>query len=149
MEKVGEITAVRGRQLEVTFCRPQDCGHCHACEGSQEPTVIRVEDEGRVGDYASVQLPGSTVFKASLLAYALPIGGLFAGMLAGRLIRPENALISALGGVIGLAASLLAVFLTEKGRAGSDRWRPVLTKVYPRELYESKGDETHDHGTDE
>ena len=33
MEKVGEITGIRGGKLEVSFCRPKDCGHCHACDG--------------------------------------------------------------------------------------------------------------------
>ena len=149
MEKVGEITAVRGRQLEVTFCRPQDCGHCHACEGGQKATVIRLDGEGRVGDYASVRLPGSTVFKASMLAYVLPIAGLFAGMLIGRLAAPDQALASALCGVIGLAVCLLAVFLTEKARMRSEKWKPVLTQVFPRELYESKGDNSNDHESDE
>ncbi len=149
MEKVGEITAVRGDQLEISFCRPQDCGHCHACEGGQQATVIRIEGQGRVGDYASVRLPGSTVFKASLLAYALPVGGLFVGMLIGRLLRPEQPMVSAVGGLAGLGISLLAVVLTEKARARSEKWQPVLTAVYPRELYQTKGEETHDHKSDE
>lgn len=149
MEKVGEITAVHGSMLEVTFCRPKDCGHCHACEGGQKPTVVRVAGEGRVGDYASVQLPGSTVFKASLLAYALPIGGLFAGMLLGQMIRPDQPIAAAVGGAAGLGLSLLAVFSTEKIRASSARWKPVLTKVFPRELYEPKGDNSDDHQSDQ
>ena len=149
MEKVGQITAVHGKLLEITFCRPEDCGHCHACEGGQKPTVICLEGEGRVGDFASVQLPGSTVFKASMLAYVLPIAGLFAGMLIGQAVWPGSPMAPAVCGAAGLSISLLAVWVTEKSRSSSSRWRPVLTKVYPRELYESKGADTHDHQSDQ
>ena len=76
MQKIGEITAADRGTLEVTFCRPEDCGHCHACDGGQKPTVLRLSSAGQacsVGDFAEVELPTGTVVKASLLAYALPL----------------------------------------------------------------------------
>ena len=152
VEKVGEITGVSGGMLEITFCRPQDCGHCHACEGGQTPTVIRVKGEGRVGDYAAVELPTGTVVKASLLAYALPIAGLLLGMLAGQAIGNGSVAASAIGGGACFGLCVLAVLLTEKRRRASSKWQPTLTKVFPRESYgsgEPKGEETNDHSADD
>ena len=151
MEKIGEITGVAGGQLEITFCRPKDCGHCHACDGGQNPTVIRVAGEGRVGDYAAVELPAGTVVKASLLAYAVPIAGLLLGMLAGQTIGDGQPLGTALGGALGFGACLLLILLTEKRRRASAKWQPTLRQVYPREMYEqstdSKGENENDQGT--
>ena len=147
MEKVGEITGVSGEWLEVSFCRPQDCGHCHACEGGQQPTVVRVAGVGRVGDYASVELPTGTVVKASLLAYALPAAGLIFGMLLGQTLGGGTA-GTAIGGAAGLLLTGGAVAFTEKSRRNSERWQPKLTRVFPREDYEEKGENNHDHSSD-
>ena len=150
MEKVGEITGIRNGQLEISFCRPKDCGHCHACEGGQKPTVIRVDGEGRVGDYAAVELPTATVAKASLLAYAVPMGGLLLGMLAGKAIGGGGVAGTAIGGGVGFALCVATVAVTEKARRASPKWQPKLTKVFPKELYENeKGDQENDHSPDE
>ena len=42
MERIGEITAMDGDVAEVTFCREKDCGQCHACEGGEKRTVLRL-----------------------------------------------------------------------------------------------------------
>lgn len=138
MQKIGEITAVKGDRLEVTFCRPADCGHCHACEGGQKETVVTVEGAGRVGDYAAVELPANTVVKATFLAYFFPIIGLLGGALLGDLISGHNAVWSAVGGLVCLLLTWLTVVFTEKYRLKSAKWKPVLYKVFPREMYEDK-----------
>ena len=144
MDKVGEITGKQGGMLEITFCRPQDCGHCHACDGGAEPTVLRLRGEGQVGDYAVVSLPGSTVFKASVLAYIVPIVGLLGGMALGSALGGENSLGVAVGGAAGLALTLGAVWLTERFRRQSPRWQPTLTQVLPRSLYEKNEEDAAD-----
>ena len=137
MEKVGEVTAVYGNTVEVTFCTDKDCGACHVCDGGDKRTVLRLTGTASVGDYAVVELPGATVLKASLLAYVLPIVGLLGGMAAGNLIA-GSAPAAAIGGALGLILCLLAVWLTEKKRQQSPQWKPVLKQVLPRELYEKK-----------
>lgn len=150
MVKVGEITGVSGDRLEVSFCRPEDCGHCHACDGGQKPTVIRVQGTGRVGDYAAVELPTGTVVKASILAYAIPLAGLLLGMVIGQAVGGGGAVGATIGGVIGFAACVLVVLLTEKARKNSPKWQPTLTKIFPRETYDQpKGENRDDHSSDE
>ena len=134
MEKIGEITAVKGGALEVTFCRPDDCEHCHACDGGQKRTVVTVVGEGQVGDYAAVELPTGTVVKASLLAYALPLAGLLGGMALGSALG--TSVLAAVCGLIGLGITGGIVALTEKKRQANPKWQPVLVRVLPRAWYQ-------------
>ena len=50
MVRMGEITAVDGDYLEVTFCHQQDCGQCHACENGQKLSSIRFKSAYAEGD---------------------------------------------------------------------------------------------------
>ena len=137
MVKVGEITAVKGDLLEVTFCRDEDCGHCHACDGkSATPMKIKVPGSGSVGDYAAVELPTGTVAQAALMAYGLPIAGILGGMLLGTAVGGN--LGAAIGGGIGFVLAIVLVRVTESRRQRSGQWQPMLQEVLPRSLYEKK-----------
>ena len=132
MERTGEVTAVKGEWLEVTFCRPADCEKCNACGIGQKQASLMVRGKADLGDQAVVSMPSSTVMQASLLAYVLPLIGLLAGLFAGAALFPqaENA-AGFLGALIGLAVPLLIVALTEKRRRQSSRWQPTLVKIIP------------------
>ena len=43
MDRLGEVTKVDGKWLEITFCRPSDCDKCHACMGGSQG-----QHEGRI-----------------------------------------------------------------------------------------------------
>ena len=132
MERTGEVTAVKGEWLEVTFCRPADCEKCNACGMGQKQTSLMVRGKANLGDQAVVSMPSSTVMQASLLAYVLPLAGLLAGLFAGAALFPqaENA-AGFLGALIGLMIPLLFVVLTEKRRRRSSRWQPTLVEIIP------------------
>ena len=130
MERLGEVTKVDGKYLEITFCRPSDCDKCHACMGGDKTTTLRLEGTASVGDKAWVEMPASTVTQASLLAYALPLAGLFVGMFAGdKLIPLGNSLGGAIGAVVGLALPLCWLLLTEKKRRLNPKWTPKLVEI--------------------
>ncbi len=134
MERTGEVTAVTGQWLEVTFCRPADCEKCQACRGGQKTVAIRVKGTAKVGDSAVVQMSMRTIAKASAIAYALPVAGLFAGLALGEWLLPtENSLGGILGGAVGLLAALLAIRMTEKKRQSDPQWDATLLRVIPRE----------------
>ena len=132
MERTGEVTAVKGEWLEVTFCRPADCEKCHACAMGQKTASMMVRGKAKLGDQAVVEMPTSTVVQASLLAYVLPLIGLFIGLFAGTALFPGAETAAGLiGGAIGLAIPLAVVVLTEKRRRQSARWQPTLIEVIP------------------
>lgn len=132
MERTGEVTAVKGEWLEVTFYRPADCEKCNACGIGQKKASMMVRGRANLGDMAVVSMPTSTVMQASLLAYVLPLVGLFVGLFGGVALFPqaENA-AGLVGALIGLAIPLSFVLLTEKRRRQSDRWQPTLVEVVP------------------
>lgn len=132
MERMGEVTAVRGDSVEITFCRPADCEKCGACHGSRAQMQITVKGEAQVGDFAVVDMPASSVVKASALAYVLPLAGLLLGVAVGSLLFPvQESLAGVIGGAIGLAMTLSVVAATEKKRRSDPAWSPKLLRIIP------------------
>lgn len=131
MEQIGEVTAVRGGMLEITFCRPEECEKCHGCAGHHKPSVLEIPGEASVGDAAVVYLPDNTLVKASLLAYVLPVAGLLAGMTAGWFAL-RNDLAAAGCGVLGFVLLGAVGVLTEKRRKMDPQWQPRVTRIIPK-----------------
>lgn len=130
MERLGEVTKVDGKWLEITFCRPSDCEKCHACMGGDKVTTLRLEGKANIGDKALVEMPASTVTQASLMAYGLPLAGLIIGMLLGeKLIPLENSLGALIGAAIGLALPLIYLLVTEKKRRSDPKWTPQIKRI--------------------
>lgn len=130
MERLGEVTKVEGKWLEITFCRPSDCDKCHACMGGSKTMTLRLQGEADVGDKALVELPASTVTQASLIAYGIPLAGMLLGMFAGdRLIPLENSLGALIGAAVGLVVPLACLFVTEKKRRSNPKWTPQLKRI--------------------
>lgn len=133
MERTGEVTAVLGDKIEITFCRPAECEHCHACIGGESQRRMIVQGEASVGDQAVVEMPAADVAKASAIAYLLPLAMLLCGMFAGALLFPAaRDAAAAIGAVIGLALSLIVLKTTEKKRSGDPKWQPQLVRVIAR-----------------
>lgn len=132
MERLGEVTKVDGKWLEITFCRPSDCDKCHACMGGNQTTTLRLEGKANVGDSVLVEMPASTVTHASLMAYGLPLAGLLIGMLAGDALLPMDGSLGALtGAVVGLALPLIYLLATEKKRRLDPKWTPQIKRIIP------------------
>ncbi len=130
MDRLGEVTAVDGKWLEITFCRPSDCEKCHACMGGEKMVTVRLEGQAAVGDKALVSMPTSTITRGALLAYMLPLAGMLIGMLAGDALIPlENSLGAVVGAVVGLSVPLLYLLATEKKRRTDPQWTPQLKRV--------------------
>ncbi len=133
MERLGEVTRVDGKWLEITFCRPSDCDKCHACMGGSKTTTLRLEGKANVGDQALVSMPDSTITQASLIAYGLPLAGLLTGMFIGDAIYPAEHSVGALiGAAAGLGLSLIVLLATERMRRSNPKWSPQLKRIIPR-----------------
>ena len=132
MERLGEVTKVDGKWLEITFCRPSDCDKCHACMGGPQTATLRLEGKANVGDSVLVELPASTVNIASLMAYGLPLAGMLGGMLLGdKFIPLEGSLGSLIGAIVGLAIPLAYLLVTEKNRRQNPKWTPQIKRIIP------------------
>ena len=132
MERLGEVTKVDGKWLEITFCRPSDCDKCHACMGGPQTATLRLEGKANVCDSVLVELPASTVNIASLMAYGLPLAGMLGGMLLGdKFIPLEGSLGSLIGAVVGLAIPLVYLLVTEKNRRQNPKWTPQIKRIIP------------------
>lgn len=130
MDRLGEVTAVDGKWLEITFCRPSDCEKCHACMGGEKTMTVRLEGQAAVGDKALVSMPDSTITRGALLAYALPLAGMLIGMLAGDALLPlDGALGAIVGAAVGLGIPLLYLLATEKKRRSDPQWTPQLKQI--------------------
>ena len=130
MDRLGEVTAVDGKWLEITFCRPSDCDKCHACMGGEKTMTLRLEGKANVGDKALVSMPASTITQGALLAYALPLAGMLIGMLAGDALIPlGNSLGAIIGAGVGLALPLAYLLATEKKRRSDPKWTPQLKRI--------------------
>ncbi len=132
MERLGEVTKVDGKWLEITFCRPSDCDKCHACMGGSKTTTLRLEGKANLGDSVLVEMPASTVTTASLMAYGLPLAGLLGGMMLGNALIPlEDSLGALVGAVAGLALALGYLLATEKKRRHDPKWTPQIKRIIP------------------
>ena len=133
MERLGEVTKVDGKWLEITFCRPSDCDKCHACMGGDKMTTLRLKGTAQVGDKALVEMPASTITKASVLAYGVPLAGLIIGMAAGDALIPlEHSLGALIGAVVGIALPSAWLFLSEQKRRNDPKWTPQIKRIIPK-----------------
>ena len=132
MIRTGEVTAVKGDFIEVTFCRPADCEKCHACHGGQKQTTLTLRGAASVGDQAVVEMPTRTILSASAIAYAMPLAGLMLGLVGGTLLFPQSKDVAGLaGGVAGLIVAAAITRLTERFRRGKAKWQPTLKEIIP------------------
>lgn len=130
MERIGEVTAVHGEWLEITFCRPSDCEKCQACHGGQKQTKLMVKGSAKVGDGAIVDMPANMVMRASATAYLIPLAGLMGGLFIGAALFPQAQDVAGLiGAVIGLGAAMCIVKCTEKFRRNKPEWQPQLKEI--------------------
>ena len=132
MRRPGEVTDSKNGWLQVTFCRPDACQSCGACEGGKKETVIWIRGEADIGDIAVVDMPDRTILRASAMAYLLPLFLFFVGLALGSLAAPGNEIGAILGAVLGLAFSFFILRLTEKKRKNHPDWNPQLIEVLPR-----------------
>ena len=127
MEQTGEVVEVKNGLLTIRFCRPEACENCRACTGEKHQAMIQIPGDAQVGDRVTVSMPDGQVAKASLLAYAMPLCGLMAGLGLGWALGGDVPAI--IGAAAGLMFSLLILKLLD-GRLRKDaRWTPKLIAV--------------------
>ena len=129
MDQTGEVIKVNDGILTVRFLRPADCERCRACSGRTHQAQVMIPGKAEVGDRVVVRLPEGQVAKASLLAYALPLCGLFLGLIMGWVLGGDVPAL--IGAAVGLGLGYLVLHESDK-RLRDDKWQPQLVAVEKR-----------------
>lgn len=129
MIQQGTVVDKKEDMLTIKFQRGSACGNCKGCSGKDTCLTMEIKGSAEIGDEVKVEMPQGQVAKASLLAYGIPLVGLFAGFLLGQLIG-KSELASIIGGVIGLgASSLLMWMIDQKVIKKNPKWAPRIVEV--------------------
>lgn len=129
MRRKGRVVAAKPGCVSVCFQRPEACHHCGGCAGQKQETLVWVPGDAKIGSVVEVEMPDGQVVKASLIAYALPLLLLLAGLFAGIRVFQSEAAGAALGiGLMGLSYGLLR--LAEKQMRKKRQWQPRITAVH-------------------
>ncbi|RPJ20871.1 MAG: hypothetical protein EHM26_04765 [Desulfobacteraceae bacterium] len=135
----GVIEKIVRQNAVVKLQRSSGCdacearGSCHA-EGDKN-MLVEVENELRAkeGDTVEVSMPTRSVAKMALVVYLGPvvalIAGAFAGDAAGRSFRLDSPLAPVIGGLVLLAASLLALKGFDRFARSRPDYHPHMTRI--------------------
>ena len=108
-------------------------GSCHA-EGDKE-MLVEVENElhAREGDSVEVSMPTRSVAKMALVVYLGPvvalIAGAFAGDALGKSFQLDSPLAPVIGGLVLVAASLLALKGFDRFAQSRPEYHPHMTRI--------------------
>lgn len=113
MKREAKVVNVDGR-LMAEVVRTEACQQCHACQFGQKERMLVELPEGdyAVGDTVELTLADARFARASLLAYALPVATLFAGLLIAAFAGLSE-VWQALCALVGLGVGLAVIKLLE------------------------------------
>lgn len=126
---IGLVVALDGDQAKIRFLRGSACAHCGACltAGENEMEVLLANTLGaKVGDRVAVDLSPNRVVQASLIAYAIPLALLIAGVFIGSRFSDW------LGLVLGVLACGIAYFilrLVERRTKKKSSFQPHMERI--------------------
>ncbi len=124
MKQTATVVIIGGVPM-AEIVRPEACEACHACKyGRQE--VMRVDlpnGDYRAGESVELTLPEGRVGAASLIAYGFPLVFLLIGLFVGHALTGTD-FGAAIGALLMLAVSLLAIKLLEPRLRQSGAFRP-------------------------
>lgn len=129
MIRTGRVVDVKDGVVNVCFNRPEACDHCSGCAGQKHETLVSIKGDAPLGSTVDVDMPAKQVFKASLLAYVVPMVLLFLGLWLGTLIFHNEAL-AALLGVSCMAVSYIILKAIEKTLQKKNNWQPHIVAVH-------------------
>ena len=128
-DHIGLVTSVTDGTAQVRFLRGSACAHCGACltVGDSEMEISLPNTLGaKEGDRVAVDLSPKRVVQASLLAYAVPLLLLIAGVLIGSRIADWAGLAL---GVAACGIGYLILRIVEKKSAKKKSFQPRMTRI--------------------
>ena len=128
-DHIGLVTSVTDGTAQIRFLRGSACAHCGACltVGDSEmeislPNTLNAKE----GDRVAVDLSPKRVVQASLIAYAVPLVLLIAGVIIGSRFADWMGLAL---GLVACGISYLILRFVEKKSAKSKSFQPRMTRI--------------------
>jgi sigma-E factor negative regulatory protein RseC len=128
-EHIGLVLAVVDGTAQIRFLRSSACAHCGAClsVGDSEMEITLPDTLGvKEGDRVFVDLSPKRLVQASLLAYAVPLLLLIAGVLIGSRYADWAGLAL---GLVACGIGYLILRIVDKRSAKSKRFQPRMTRI--------------------
>ena len=128
-DHIGLVTSVKDGTAQIHFLRGSACAHCGACltVGDSEMEISLPNTLGaKEGDRVMVDLSPKRVVQASLLAYAVPLVLLIAGVLIGSRYADWAGLVLGVG-ACGIGYLILRI--VEKKSKKKNSFQPRMTRV--------------------
>lgn len=128
-DHIGLVTSVSDGTAQIRFLRSSACAHCGACltvgDSEMEISLPNTLD-AKEGDRVAVDLSPKRVVQASLLAYAVPLVLMIAGVLLGSKIADWAGLVL---GVAACGLGYLILRIVEKKSAKKKSFQPRMTRI--------------------
>ena len=128
-DHIGLVMSIKDGTAQIRFLRGSACAHCGACltVGDSEMEISLPNTLGaKEGDRVAVDLSPKRVVQASLLAYAVPLLLLIAGVLIGSRIADWAGLAL---GVAACGIGYLILRIVEKKSAKKKSFQPRMTRI--------------------
>ncbi len=131
MVRTGRVVDKKHGKPMVCFERASACARCGMCAGSRKKSVVAVYGDAEIGDTVEVAMPDAQVVKASVLAYAIPLGGLIGGLFLGNALFNGDEASMLATGLLLMGVCFLALKLLDERLSRKLKWRPQITAVLP------------------
>jgi sigma-E factor negative regulatory protein RseC len=128
-DHIGLVTSVSDGTAQIRFLRGSACAHCGACltVGDSEMEISLPNTLGaKEGDRVAVDLSPKRVVQASLIAYAVPLVLLIAGVFIGSRYADWAGLAL---GIVACGISYLILRIVEKKSAKNKSFQPRMTRI--------------------
>ena len=128
-DHIGLVTSIKDGTAQIRFLRGSACAHCGAClsVGDSEMEISLPNTLGaKEGDRVAVDLAPKRLVQASLIAYAVPLVLLIAGVFIGSRYADWAGLAL---GIAACGISYLILRIVEKKSAKSKRFQPRMTRI--------------------
>ncbi len=141
LEERAKILSVESGRVWVSADRSQGCAKCEAGEGCGggmltklvKRKAARIEVRNELadickGDEVVIGLNEKVLLKSSVVAYFVPLAGLFTGALIAEFFMEAHDLIVAAMGMIGLAAGFLIFRQFSASTITDKNYQPVVLR---------------------
>jgi len=147
IEESGKVVAVQGDYAWIENERKTACGSCAVQKGCGTSAIAKLYGQRRmrlrvlnrihahIGDNVVVGISESGLVRGSLVVYAVPLAGLFAGALAGhfagnQFLAGGSDLLAAGGALLGFSGALLWLRRFSQTVGHDDAYQPVVLRQH-------------------